>query len=387
MPGKIEIRKKFLSALACLALAALPQMAALKITPHAFAENRNAMSGADFLDLCEKGSLEDIQAAIYGGADVNVRGGEGRTPLSLAASSGSDPEVITALVKAGADVSSLSAINWTPLRWAAWDNDNPGVITALAKAGANANERDAGDVTPLMIAVRVNGNPAITAALISAGANVNERDINGRTPLMWAAAYDEDESETDSRGEPRKLYGKSDRIMVLLNAGADIMAVDRDGLRAADYAKNNEKLAGTEALQKLFAQDTSPDIAEPAPESAANSKTPGADEEFAAFLQKFSEDENFQRKFTRDPMAFTDIDREHRDFKIMIWHQNRHEIRFPVMPLARERERWQLEMSGSVIKGNEAQAVLRVPDTGYVVMYYFRKDNGWVLERKEDWSM
>ena len=40
-------------------------------------------------------------------------------------------------------------------------------------------------------------------------------------------------------------------VETLLNAGADINAIDKDGKNVLDYAKLNEKLKGTEALKKL----------------------------------------------------------------------------------------------------------------------------------------
>ena len=39
--------------------------------------------------------------------------------------------------------------------------------------------------------------------------------------------------------------------MVLLNAGADAKAKDKDGKTAFDYAKDNDALKGTDALKKL----------------------------------------------------------------------------------------------------------------------------------------
>ena len=59
------------------------------------------------------------------------------------------------------------------------------------------------------------------------GGPVNARDSDGRTLLMWAAAL-----------------GQEDVVEALLQAGADRVVVDRQGMTAADLAKQ----AGQEAI-------------------------------------------------------------------------------------------------------------------------------------------
>jgi ankyrin repeat protein len=325
------------------------------------------------LRLGKKGNIEDTKYWKYGGGvNVNARDDEGRTPLSLAASFNSDPEIITALVKAGADINSRSNIKWTPIYWAAWNSGNPDVITALLAVGANVNERDARGMTPMMVAAALNGDPAIIAALARAGANVNEQDMDGRTPLMWALRVS---FWLDDLPKP-------ETITALLNAGADPKIKDIYGMRAADYAKDNENLAGTEAYQNLLVQGDSPEAGDK--DGAANYKTPAPEEEFSSFLRKFLEDEEYQRKSTMYPLTLLELDYDHPDLKAMIWHQELHEVSFPIIPLERDQKEQPLEIEIDRLTENEAEVRMHKPDTSYTIYYHFRKKNGWMLEQKTD---
>lgn len=60
------------------------------------------MNNSNFLELCMKGSLQQINDAIRSGVSINARGNDGATALMFAAM-GSNPEVIAALINAGAD--------------------------------------------------------------------------------------------------------------------------------------------------------------------------------------------------------------------------------------------------------------------------------------------
>jgi len=118
---------------------------------------------------------------------------------------------------------------------AAGGNRNPAVISVLLQARAGVDERDRYGLTPLMYASCYNPNPEVIATLLRAGADPNARDRNGLTPLMLAARSNQNPEVTT----------------VLLESGGDAKARDNDGKTAFDWVRNNERLKGTDAYQKL----------------------------------------------------------------------------------------------------------------------------------------
>ena len=71
--------------------------------------------------------------------------------------------------------------------------------------------------------------------LLKAGADVAARDKNGKTPLMWAAG----------------VNWNPEVIEALLKAGANARAKDKEGKTAVDYAKDNKKIYKTKVYWKL----------------------------------------------------------------------------------------------------------------------------------------
>jgi ankyrin repeat protein len=225
--------------------------------------------GSDFAELCKTGSLQQIVDAIKNGEDVNANNIFRATPLMFAASSNSNPEVITALVSAGGNISAKDSERFTPLMYAAQGNSNPEVITALVNAGANVNARAKDGVTSLMEAAANNSNPKVITALIKAGAYVNAKTATDKLP--------EPDKEIDVRDVEEVIAGflranavntnsndgwtplmraaesnsNPEVITTLLELGADPKEKNNSGRMAIYYAKKNAKLKNTEALRKL----------------------------------------------------------------------------------------------------------------------------------------
>jgi len=95
----------------------------------------------DLIDLAAVATPDQIRDALKNGADPNAVDSVGRTVLMLAASSNTDPTIITLLVKAGARVNARGPEGWTALMFAAYANTSPDVVAALLSAGANAKMR------------------------------------------------------------------------------------------------------------------------------------------------------------------------------------------------------------------------------------------------------
>ena len=242
----------------------------------------------------EKATPERIAECVAGGADVNARAADGKTPLHMAVLGNRDPAVSTALLKAGSDLSARDSSGAIPLHLAARFNENPAVMAALVRAGADANARDNSGKTSVdmargrslaslaallkAVAARGSGSkrpsskaeqqaeaasatkpaPASSPncdgwntktwsqqatvdsvkACLRAGANPNARDKTGKTPMHHAARASKNPGV----------------IAALVKAGADVKAADDDGYTPLhDAASWNKSPAVITALVKAGA--------------------------------------------------------------------------------------------------------------------------------------
>ena len=199
----------------------------------------HADATGDLFEAAENGTVSEVNAALAAGADIGAHDAfAGRTALHWAASSNSNPAVITALIEGGADpdariqdgdVPSL----WTPLHLAAL-RDNLSAITALIEGGADPNAREPNHWTPLHYAASPHPSnpsvikPSVIKALIEGGANPNARDVSGWTPLHRAAVGD----------NPAV-------ITALIEGGADPGARNEDGYTPLEMTKRRPSGRGT----------------------------------------------------------------------------------------------------------------------------------------------
>jgi ankyrin repeat protein len=113
----------------------------------------------------------------------------------------------------------------TALHWAALAN-RPDVARAVLAAGAAVDARDKDSRTPLILAVRLN-NVAVMEALLQGGAPLRSRDKEGFTALLYAVG------ESSTRGDPtpvtkllldaaghsaRELIAKEGALLLAINA-------------------------------------------------------------------------------------------------------------------------------------------------------------------------
>ncbi len=155
-------------------------------------------------------SAEKIKKLIAAGADVNMRGHDGKTIL-----------VRTIQHDHGLNQS------------------HPDIAHILLDAGADPNIPDRTSSTALILATVGPANLAYTRMLIDAGANVNAQNDMGTTPLM-SAVYD----------DLNAVYDDSPAIVhLLLDAGADRTITNRYGETAADMARRNGKQKILELLE------------------------------------------------------------------------------------------------------------------------------------------
>jgi len=159
--------------------------------------------------------IEFAQLLISKGADVNAKIDNGFTPLNFAtcfSNYSSSTKMVELLLKHGADPNSNSKLQ-SPLMGAC-QNGYYEIVKLLVENGADINFADESKATALMYA-----NDAKTIKyLISKGADVKAKDLNGRTLLMEVVCH-------------RKMNNteKTEIILLLIEKGVDINAVDRYG--------------------------------------------------------------------------------------------------------------------------------------------------------------
>ena len=164
------------------------------------------------------------------------------------------------------------------------------IIQALDE-GANPNAANNNNTTALMMAAQFNKSARVTEALIKAGAKLNEQNHKGNTALMYAA-----------------MSNSPEVVRAIYDAGADIEAVNSQGMKAADFAITNRKLNDTEIVRLLrnepeeVIEETQQEIetiTEPVPEietapEEISQPEPEPSPETAAVEKELSQPENEQ---------------------------------------------------------------------------------------------
>ena len=205
-----------------------------------------------------------IEVLLDHGANVNAKGGNGRTPLADAMWGGGDKQVVELLISRGAD------INAGVLYYAAFIGLDELVKLFIAE-GANVNVQfDYGNwlMTPLHTAANW-GHTKTAKTLLTAGAKVDVQCSRGMTPLRHAIVTDDDghnetlklliahgadinEQGADTGQTPLHQAAGNDHgeiAKTLLNAGAKVDIKDKMGRTALAVAR---QYAHTEIAEMLL---------------------------------------------------------------------------------------------------------------------------------------
>jgi ankyrin repeat protein len=153
--------------------------------------------------------LKVVQSLLRHGAEVNVVGLWGRTPLLLASVRG-HLEVVRWLLEHGADVNAKDVNNWTSLHLAAYYGHFE-ISRALLKYSADTNSRNNFGCTPLHEASNY-GHVDIVRLLLNHGADPKACENRQRTSLHLASSL-----------------GHMDIARLLLEHGSDLDAKDNRG--------------------------------------------------------------------------------------------------------------------------------------------------------------
>src|SRR5580658_168944 len=238
----------------------------LSVAAHAATSGTTAL-----VDAAKNQDTESIRALLKQHVDVNAPEADGTTALHWAAHWG-DLETVDTLLREGASVTALNRYGATPLSEAV-HTGSAALIEKLLKAGADANTFTTAQAETVLMKASREGNLEAVKVLLNHGAEVNAKEnFRGQTALMWAAAeghadivsmlathgaelnvrsYDRDTSLPKmaagtpaapiARGGLTALLfaarqGQIDAVKALLDAKADINAVDSDGNNALTLA-------------------------------------------------------------------------------------------------------------------------------------------------------
>jgi uncharacterized protein len=169
------------------------------------------------LGAVQRGDLASVQARI--GADRSLLNARS-TALAWAASHG-HLHIARYLVVEGAQVNEGDGSGSPALRVACMMG-NQAMVELLLEAGADAVTPDRYGDTPIMKAAR-EGHVGITRALLAHGCgDIDARNWAGRTALYWAC-----------------MNGRTNAVLLLLEAGADMRIASTDGRTALDRARES----------------------------------------------------------------------------------------------------------------------------------------------------
>ena len=134
---------------------------------------------------------------------------------------------------AGVSVTDADQYGWLPIHRAA-ANDRDEIIRLLIGWGSPLEATGTEQWTPLHLA-SVSRSPRAVRALLEAGANIQARSVYGQTPLHLAVG-------------PTVTEELLETVRVLVTAGADRDAADKDGTTPLDEARE----AGHPELRRIL---------------------------------------------------------------------------------------------------------------------------------------
>ncbi len=245
------------------------------------------------VDAAKNQDFDSVRALLKQHVDVNAPEADGTTALHWAAHWG-NLEAVDALLHEGANATALNRYGATPLSEAVRIGGAP-LIESLLKAGADPNTFSTSQGETVLMKASRDGNVEAVKVLLDHGAEVNAKEnFRGQTALMWAAAeghadivsmlaahgaelnirsYDRDTTLPKmaagtpaapiARGGLTALLfaarqGEIESVKALLDAKADINAVDSDGNNALTLAILNTHY---DLTQMLIDRGADPNIA------------------------------------------------------------------------------------------------------------------------------
>ncbi|MEG9861625.1 MAG: ankyrin repeat domain-containing protein [Parvularculales bacterium] len=161
-------------------------------------DDNNVLLNRNFWEVA---TVADVESALGGESEVNVRNEDGFTPLHFVARYNNAPAVVDLLLDRGADIGARNKYGLTPLHTAVLNSEKPLGVKYWLDRGA---------------------------------------DIGARTEEWWTPLH------------AATFLGRQRLVELLLDHGADGTARDKSGDTALDYAHENDSLSGTRAYWRLY---------------------------------------------------------------------------------------------------------------------------------------
>lgn len=109
--------------------------------------------------------------------------------------------------------------------------------------------------------------------------------------------------------------------------------------------------------------------------------------QFPAFFAAYADSAALQKAFTDYPLAHVLLDHAAEPAREVSVQLQRDKLSFPLIPPRAQRKHEGLALRTDEVDAQHAKVSLFKEETGYQVVYFFRKDACWKLERKEDRSL
>ena len=180
--------------------------------------------------------------------DINAVDENGDTALHRAAEHGSVIR-IHQLLRQGANLEARNEDGATPLILAV-ANEQYDAIERLLEGGADIHARDHKGDTPLHYSAGAS-DPSLTSLFLQAGAHPESRNSNGATPIHAIV-------EHPTHIEPGE--DSIETVDVLMRAGSDLNAQDKDGNTALHYLADGRIGGGRQLTEALLERSARTDI-------------------------------------------------------------------------------------------------------------------------------
>ena len=219
LPPTIEVRPD--AATEAGGAAILPTVTPTPLVTVKTNEEMQAMN-TQLIRAAEAGDTDTVQRLVEQGADIDVRGGQGRT-RGMAATHGNRFETVPALIQLGADINIRDNRLDNPFLYAGAEGLLE-ILNLTIDAGADTTLTNRFGGTALIPAAERGHVEIVQTLLTRSDVNVNHVNNLGWTALLEAIVL------SDGGVSHQQI------VQLLVDHGADINIADKDGVTPLEHA-------------------------------------------------------------------------------------------------------------------------------------------------------